>query len=67
MPTMTKPEKQTSPEMNGSRPSQPPAERPSASSAAMRCFRQYAKECPETVTLWALGIGFVIGWKLKPW
>lgn len=30
-------------------------------------FRQYARERPEVIALWCLGIGFVLGWKLKPW
>ena len=30
-------------------------------------FRQYARQRPEVVALWCLGIGFVLGWKLKPW
>ncbi len=30
-------------------------------------FKKYAKERPETVALACLGIGFVLGWKLKPW
>jgi hypothetical protein len=42
-------------------------ERISATEAAMECFSQYAREKPEIVTLWAFGIGFVLGWKLKPW
>ncbi|HRX80115.1 MAG: hypothetical protein H6821_16655 [Planctomycetaceae bacterium] len=42
-------------------------ERISATEAAMECFSQYAREKPEVVTLWAFGIGFVLGWKLKPW
>ena len=29
--------------------------------------RQYARERPEVVALWCLGIGFVLGWKLKMW
>jgi hypothetical protein len=29
--------------------------------------KEYAKERPEVVVLWAFGIGFVLGWKLKPW
>ena len=29
--------------------------------------RQYARERPEVVALWCLGIGFVLGWKLKIW
>jgi hypothetical protein len=27
----------------------------------------YAREKPGTAALWCLGIGFVLGWKLKPW
>jgi hypothetical protein len=30
-------------------------------------FRQYSHERPEVVALWCLGIGFVLGWKLKMW
>ncbi len=30
-------------------------------------MREYAREKPEIVALWCLGIGFVLGWKLKPW
>jgi hypothetical protein len=33
----------------------------------MEYARMYARENPEVVALWALGIGFVLGWKLKPW
>ena len=29
--------------------------------------REYAREKPAVVALWCLGIGFVLGWKLKPW
>jgi tetrahydromethanopterin S-methyltransferase subunit F len=29
--------------------------------------KHYAREQPITFGLWALGIGFVLGWKLKPW
>ena len=29
--------------------------------------RQYARENPGVVALWCLGVGFVLGWKLKPW
>jgi ElaB/YqjD/DUF883 family membrane-anchored ribosome-binding protein len=27
----------------------------------------YARERPGTAALWCLGVGFVLGWKLKPW
>lgn len=30
-------------------------------------FCEYARERPEVAALWCLGIGFVLGWKLKPW
>ncbi len=29
--------------------------------------KDYARENPVSFGLWALGIGFVLGWKLKPW
>lgn len=38
-----------------------------AGEAAWECFRQYARERPEMVALWSLGIGFVLGWKLRLW
>lgn len=34
---------------------------------SLQLFQDYAKERPEVVALWCLGIGFVLGWKLKPW
>lgn len=30
-------------------------------------LRDYAREQPEAAALWCFGIGFVLGWKLKPW
>ena len=30
-------------------------------------LKDYAREKPEVAALWCLGIGFVLGWKLKPW
>jgi hypothetical protein len=30
-------------------------------------IQEYARNKPLTFGLWALGIGFVLGWKLKPW
>lgn len=32
-----------------------------------RTFKRYAQERPDVVALWCLGIGFVLGWKMKPW
>lgn len=33
----------------------------------MNYLREYARENPEATALWCLGVGFVLGWKLKPW
>jgi len=30
-------------------------------------FQDYARQRPDVVALWCFGIGFVLGWKLKPW
>jgi hypothetical protein len=30
-------------------------------------LREYAREKPEIAALWCFGIGFILGWKLKPW
>lgn len=30
-------------------------------------FQEYTRERPEVVAMWCFGIGFVLGWKLKPW
>jgi hypothetical protein len=30
-------------------------------------MRTYARERPETFALACLGVGFVLGWRLKPW
>lgn len=29
--------------------------------------RTYIRQNPENAALWCLGIGFILGWKLKPW
>lgn len=29
--------------------------------------KDYARDHPTAFGLWALGVGFVLGWKLKPW
>jgi hypothetical protein len=34
---------------------------------ALQTVRSYVNEKPEQAALWCLGIGFVLGWKLKPW
>lgn len=30
-------------------------------------MKEYARQKPEVCALWCLGVGFVLGWKLKPW
>ena len=40
---------------------------PNPTEKLMEYFREYARERPEVVALWAFGIGFILGWKLKPW
>jgi len=30
-------------------------------------MKDYAREKPEVAALWCLGVGFILGWKLKPW
>jgi hypothetical protein len=30
-------------------------------------LKEYARQKPEVAALWCFGIGFVLGWKLKPW
>jgi hypothetical protein len=30
-------------------------------------LRDYAREKPDVAAMWCFGIGFVLGWKLKPW
>ena len=27
----------------------------------------YARKRPDVAALWCFGVGFVLGWKLKPW
>lgn len=34
---------------------------------AIESVAQYARQNPVPAILWAAGIGFVLGWRLKPW
>jgi hypothetical protein len=34
---------------------------------AMESMEDYARNEPWAFAAWAFGIGFVLGWKLKPW
>ncbi len=33
----------------------------------MDYMRRYAREKPETLAYFCFGLGFILGWKLKPW
>lgn len=30
-------------------------------------LREFARERPDVAAMWCFGIGFFLGWKLKPW
>jgi hypothetical protein len=30
-------------------------------------FKEYAQENPSTCAMWCFLVGFVLGWRLKPW
>ncbi|TVQ04581.1 MAG: hypothetical protein EA381_00270 [Planctomycetaceae bacterium] len=53
--------------VGNARESQQPGEHLAPTTDLMGCFQTYSREKPEAVALWCLGIGFVLGWKLKPW
>ena len=38
-----------------------------ASHDVVEYLKQYARENPGTAALWCLGVGFILGWKMKPW
>ena len=46
---------------------QEPRASPRPSNGLIGYFREYAREKPGVVALWSLGIGLVLGWKLKRW
>ncbi|MEX0703692.1 MAG: hypothetical protein WD069_16465 [Planctomycetales bacterium] len=33
----------------------------------MEYLEAYTRENPKVVALWCFGLGFILGWKLKPW
>ena len=43
------------------------ASREPTTKRALEHFQEYGRDRPEIVALWCLGIGFVLGWKLKMW
>lgn len=36
-------------------------------SDTLESVENYAREKPWSFALWMIGLGFVIGWKIKPW
>jgi hypothetical protein len=30
-------------------------------------LREYSRQKPEVVAIWCFAVGFILGWKLKPW
>lgn len=54
----------------GGRPSGRPTPRPEGQQPPTELvpfLKAYAREKPDVAALWCFGLGFVIGWKLKPW
>lgn len=43
------------------------AEVPEVLERAMAAMEDYARQEPWAFAGWAFGIGFILGWKLKPW
>jgi hypothetical protein len=39
----------------------------SAATEVLDRLKNYARDEPITLACWAFGIGFVLGWRLKPW
>jgi hypothetical protein len=35
--------------------------------SVVECVEEYARAKPVPFALWTFGIGFALGWKLKPW
>jgi hypothetical protein len=60
-------EEQTNTETQNALDVQQPAEKLRPAGDLIEYARQYAREKPEVVALWCLGIGFVLGWKMKLW
>jgi hypothetical protein len=60
-------EEKTYPTPHKSQPIHQIGDRLRPSSDLIDHVRIYAREKPEVIALWCFGIGFVLGWKLKPW
>ncbi len=60
-------EGQTYPTKPNSQNPQQPCDTAAQCSDLVEFARRYTRERPGVVALWCLGVGFVLGWKLKPW
>jgi hypothetical protein len=60
-------EEQTHATKSNTQDIQPPCESAAKCSDLVDFARHYTREKPGVVALWCLGLGFVLGWKLKPW
>lgn len=49
------------------RPGLPPSGTLQPRQDLVQYLTDYARERPEVAALWCFGIGFILGWKLKPW
>lgn len=58
---------QTAPQNRGIKTSTPQGEHLRPSQDLMDYLKSYAREKPDVAALWCFGLGFVVGWKLKPW
>lgn len=66
MATQTKTSNRTAPGKKA-QPSKANAGEMQPSQDLVDYLKTYARERPEVAALWCFGIGFIVGWKLKPW
>lgn len=57
----------TYPAIRNDQGTQSPDEQLRPASDLVAYLLKYSRQQPEVVALWCLGVGFVLGWKLKPW
>jgi hypothetical protein len=60
-------ETQTAPQNRGMSTASYRDEHLQPSQDLLEYMKAYAREKPDVAALWCFGLGFVIGWKLKPW
>lgn len=65
-PTTT-PKSQSNRKQETTRRQQPTDEEFQPATDIVEYLKDYARARPDVAALWCFGIGFVVGWKLKPW